>query len=676
MVVGGVILLGTRLFSGAFPASTQDDLIFVHHSVGQNWLDSGLYGALRAKPYIDEGNEITYGAEVRPDTGRPASLGKTPGDFTDMKHWLLWFNDYYHAVKSHGTVDGVNRIIMFKSCYPTSNVGYDGVEPGDPFSSERTLANYKAVYRHPNGRGHTYSYDGYVYKSLEDIFAENPDTLYIAITSPPRHYAPTDATNDEEARRAREFSNWLKSEWLPAYNAAHAGLNNVAIFDWFDLLAYPDAHPSHPNRLKAEHGGDEGDSHPNKTANQDSTRAFATDPGNFLDKAWNTFISGAGESQAREMTNIAEVPATRPTATSAPTSTAMPTSRPTSTSMVPSAPIGTATLTPIPTKTAATARPIPTDVPPVSTPMKTSTTTPPTSTPTSTVAAVASTPISPNGKNSGADDGLVFLHHSSGFLWLKHGLHEALLAKSYVDERNDISFESVLSPDLGRPPSLGDLPGYAMGMNHWILWFNDYLEGIKSYDSADGFNRIILFKSCFTTNNIPADGIEPGDPFSYDMSLTNYKAVYRHPDGPGNTYTWDHNGYVYKPLEDIFAENPDTLFVSITAPPRHYAPEDGTNDAEAHRARVFTRWLINDWLPGYNAAHPGLNNVAIFDWFDFLAYADDHPNHPNRLREEYGGARDNSHPNSTATEASSRVFASGPDNFIDSAWYTFLDGYP
>jgi uncharacterized repeat protein (TIGR01451 family) len=270
------------------------------------------------------------------------------------------------------------------------------------------------------------------------------------------------------------------------------------------------------------------------------------------------------------------------------------------------------------------------------------------------------------------DDDLVFLHQSVGWRWLGHGLHDALLAKSYIDERNDISFEAVLSPDPGRPSSLGDLPGYAMGMNHWILWFNDYLEGIKSYDSADGFNRIILFKSCFTSNNIPADGTEPGDPFSYDKTVTNYKAAYRHPEGPGHTYVWGHNGYTYKPLEDIFAENPDTLFVPITAPPRHYAPEDGTNDAEAHRARVFQDWLVDEWLPSYNAAHPGLNNVAVFHWFDFLAYPDDQPLHPNRLKQEYGGDSGVSYPNIPANWASTEVFATNPDNFLDNAWTDFL----
>ncbi len=275
----------------ATATATTDDLIFIHHSCGQNWLNSGLHEALLAKSYIDERNDIYYGTTMAPDAGRPASLGSTPGDHTDMQHWILWFNDYFEGIRTHGAATGFNRIIMFKSCYPNSNVSSTGTEPGDPFSGTKTLANYKAVYRHPAGPGGVYTRNGYTYEPLEDIFAAHPDILFIPVTAPPRHYAPTDATNDAEAHRARLFNNWLKNVWLADYNAAHPGLNNVAVFDWFDVLTYPNDHPTHPNRLREEYGGTSGNSHPNTTANQDSTAIFATNPDNFIDAAWARFLS-------------------------------------------------------------------------------------------------------------------------------------------------------------------------------------------------------------------------------------------------------------------------------------------------------------------------------------------------------------------------------------------------
>jgi hypothetical protein len=224
------LLLAVMLDAPCY-AQTTDDLVFIHHSCGSNWLSAGLHDALLAKDYIDERNDITYGTTMSPD-------------------------------------------------------------PGDPFSGSQTLTNYKAVYRHPDGPGHTYTHDGYTYRPLEDVFAENPDVLFIPVTAPPRHYAPADAANDAEAHRARLFNNWLKNEWLASYKMRNPGLNNVTVFDWFDVLAYPDDHAEHPNRLKAEYGGERGNSHPNTTANVESTAIFATDPDNFIDAVWTLYSEG------------------------------------------------------------------------------------------------------------------------------------------------------------------------------------------------------------------------------------------------------------------------------------------------------------------------------------------------------------------------------------------------
>jgi len=271
-----------------FDFATVDDLIFIHHSCGQAWLTNSLHNALLAKNYIDERNDMYYGDDILPDPGRPDSLAPTPGDRTNMNHWILWFNDYLDNLIDHDCADGVNTIIMFKSCYPISNITSDGTEPGDPFSSSQTLTNYKAVYRHAYGPGNTYTHSSYTYKPLFDVFAENPDILFIPVTAPPRHYAPSDATNDAEAHRARLFNEWLKQA-VDVYNTTHPDLNNVAVFDWFDLLAYPDNHATHPNRLRSDYGGTSGNSHPNSTANAVSTAVFATDPENFIDTAWEAF---------------------------------------------------------------------------------------------------------------------------------------------------------------------------------------------------------------------------------------------------------------------------------------------------------------------------------------------------------------------------------------------------
>ncbi|HEX9934550.1 MAG TPA: FlgD immunoglobulin-like domain containing protein [bacterium] len=278
------LILAVRL-----PAAEINDLIFIHHSCGQNWLDSGLHDALLAKGYIDERNDITYGVIVPADPGRPASLGDVAGENTNMNHWILWFNDYMGSVKQFECTNGYNRIVMFKSCYPTSDIWDDGTEPGDPFSEDQTLANYKAVYRHPEAAGRKYMRDEVEYVPLEDVFSKHPEILFIPVTSPPLRY---DATDDANAHRARLFANWLKNDWLSSYNKAHPALKNVAVYDWFNFLANADNASIGPNRLKEAYcGTPDEESHPNSTANAASTVAFATGANNFLDTAWQAYLA-------------------------------------------------------------------------------------------------------------------------------------------------------------------------------------------------------------------------------------------------------------------------------------------------------------------------------------------------------------------------------------------------
>ncbi|HBA83021.1 MAG TPA: hypothetical protein DCZ95_02900 [Verrucomicrobia bacterium] len=279
-----VLDIGAYEFSAQ--ASSQDDLLFIHHSCGANWLANSLNQALIHKDFIDERNDITYGSDLPPDAGRPDSLASTPGDATDMNHWIRWFNDYLQGIRTFGCANGTNRIILFKSCYPISGITADGAEPGDPFNAAQTLANYKALYRHPNGAGGVYTNTGYIYRTLEDLFASNPNILFIPIAAPPLTYA---GTTDAQAHRARLFNDWLKNDWLPSYNTAHPELNNVAVFDWFDYLTYPDHHTNHPNRLKEEYGGAGGDAHPNALANTNSTWVFAAGQNSFVDQAWSAF---------------------------------------------------------------------------------------------------------------------------------------------------------------------------------------------------------------------------------------------------------------------------------------------------------------------------------------------------------------------------------------------------
>jgi hypothetical protein len=140
-----------------------------------------------------------------------------------------------------------NDIIMFKPCFPNSDVISEGTAPGNPSAKERTVWNYKAVF-----------------EKLSDLFAGSPERLFIYVTAPPLVPGETTA---EDAGRAREFNNWVKSEFVDEYKEK-TGKNNFYVFDLFDVLA------DSGNCLKQEYMRSETNSHPNAAGSREATARF------------------------------------------------------------------------------------------------------------------------------------------------------------------------------------------------------------------------------------------------------------------------------------------------------------------------------------------------------------------------------------------------------------------
>jgi len=230
------------------------NILFIHHSCGSNWLRTGD-GNLRDE-LTDAGYDVhdaTYGDDI--------------GDSTDVCHWYGKFLDDLDLVLTFDVHEDIyyddaqtNDIVMFKSCYPASGIGSNGTEPGDPNSSAKTMANYNATYNH-----------------LMEVFAGNPDVLFVPVTAPPLVPASTD---DDDAERARRFNDWLFGEYVRNYTRTY-GLRNVATFDLFDVLALPGNSSENASMLKPEYRKSESDSHPNRFGNENATALFIL----FIDDA-------------------------------------------------------------------------------------------------------------------------------------------------------------------------------------------------------------------------------------------------------------------------------------------------------------------------------------------------------------------------------------------------------
>jgi hypothetical protein len=268
-------------------------LIFIHHSSGENWLsdeNGGLGPALMEHGYFVSDTNYDWGPSI-------SDLGGPVGSFTDTGHWWTWFQgpeseavleavfseSEQHAYYTRLEQDpgSENQIILFKSCFPNSAL--DGSPDDSPTGADNPLRGMDA------GSGfHTVANAKGIYVDLLEMFAANPDKLFVAITAPPLQ---EDETTAEQAANARAFNRWLVEEWLADYP-----MTNVAVFDFYNVLTSNggspdenDAGASSGNHHRLVDGDVEyiydqgsdtsayaypGDSHPTPAGNQKATEEF------------------------------------------------------------------------------------------------------------------------------------------------------------------------------------------------------------------------------------------------------------------------------------------------------------------------------------------------------------------------------------------------------------------
>ena len=286
-------------------------LVFVHHSSGQNWLNDlgtddrcgGLGTALRDNNYFVSDTNYSWGPA-------DADLGyETIGDHTNIGSWYNWFRgpssgSYLSALYAESGQNcsytrmgadpgGENTIVMFKSCFPNSNLGGSPSDPvpaitANPLRGSESN-NSDAEFTVANAKG--------IYIDLLNYFRARQDKLFVVITAPP-------VTDGTYAANARAFNNWLVNNWLSGYS-----YSNVLVWDYYDVLTSkgPGANDVESEggnhhrwwngavQYKVDGGGNtlvypssDGD-HPNTYGNQKATAEFLP----LLNVAYNRFKGGA-----------------------------------------------------------------------------------------------------------------------------------------------------------------------------------------------------------------------------------------------------------------------------------------------------------------------------------------------------------------------------------------------
>ena len=254
--VGLVIVVAVLVLSSLFPAGPAESqaqalnpnpppttvrLVFIHHSVGENLLNAGLFVQLNANNYYV--TDTYYGwPDIR--DYKPSSYDI--GSYTDIGQWYDWFLGPSHITYLADLYDntfiyeplgnvmdrpaGPNTVVLFKSCYPNSG-GISG-NPNDPprlssFADLNPIWGASAY----DSEAVTVSNIKGLYRDLLSYFATRQDKLFILLTPPPVTSDIHQEFVPGSADRARAINSWLVHHWLDNYP-----YNNVAVFDFFNVL--------------------------------------------------------------------------------------------------------------------------------------------------------------------------------------------------------------------------------------------------------------------------------------------------------------------------------------------------------------------------------------------------------------------------------------------------------
>ncbi|MFC1923112.1 hypothetical protein ACFLY4_07470 [Chloroflexota bacterium] len=267
------------------PPTNPAKLIFIHHSTGENWLadDYGKLGReLEANNYFVSDTNYGWGPNGN-------------GDRTDIINWQEWFRSpdtptimeqvykesdqwdwdgWHYYTRNMPDPGGENEIIVFKSCFPNSELSGNPNDPPTP-GSDFTVGNAK-----------------YIYNDLLSYFQTRRDKLFVIITAPP-------VQDSTYADNARGFNMWLVNDWLEGYEG-----DNVVVWDFFNVLTGSNHHHRFANG-QVEHVFESGantldypsdDDHPSAAGSQKATEEFVP----MLNLFYNRWKTGASDSQQEQ----------------------------------------------------------------------------------------------------------------------------------------------------------------------------------------------------------------------------------------------------------------------------------------------------------------------------------------------------------------------------------------
>ncbi len=236
------IILEIILLCAGLSANSQDSQyrsgIFLHHSTG------GCIWGPNGSP-TDVPEQMNFYNIAHGYTGDDAvTLSQTWYPAWNNNEWSTWHSIF--ETDAPEVISGIlnaNKIVMIKSCYPSSQIYSIGSNEDTLDPSYKSIVNYKWHWRH-----------------IVKVMENHPDNFFVIWTNAPLELYSTNAT---QAAYSNWFCYWAKDTLAQNLDPVYGVFPpNVYVFDFFHKLA--DAN----GFLPQYYASGPGNSHPNAAATE------------------------------------------------------------------------------------------------------------------------------------------------------------------------------------------------------------------------------------------------------------------------------------------------------------------------------------------------------------------------------------------------------------------------
>lgn len=232
LLAAGILLL---LSIDSFAQNRFRTGIFLHHSTGWN-----IWGPTEGSTSVPD-LITTYNTNHSYSGTDACSLDEQwfPDDENEWHVWHRLFNGTHPSETIQPFLDG-NKIVMIKSCFPSSAIEGYGVPGDSAYFDYKTVENYKWHWR-----------------CIIQRMSEHPSNFFVIWTNAPLIQSET---TPDQAMLSHIFSSWAKDTLAAGLDPVFGAFPlNVYVFDFFHKLA---AAPNYYLPVSYAIG----DSHPNGAA--------------------------------------------------------------------------------------------------------------------------------------------------------------------------------------------------------------------------------------------------------------------------------------------------------------------------------------------------------------------------------------------------------------------------